>query len=210
MKDQLRRAYEGIRMKPLLPHVGVECIIERDDAHADVVRHVCADYRFLRSRNRARVIDCIPESIRPQRTLGFEHCEVSNRLVRLDHQRQHSCIWSDYELAAQPTLESEIRHAKPAVLICMSAVSNVVCGFRDSPRHLPLTTVADLPVYCSLMSLAQQRRGECPQNESRHEVLEHAAAPRYERARSTSDGERPPEPEPVVYRYVILCNRKER
>ena len=56
-------------MKPRLPHICVESIVERDYAHAHMVRHVRTDDRLSRTRGRARVVDCVPETVRAKRAL---------------------------------------------------------------------------------------------------------------------------------------------
>ena len=48
---------------------------------------------------------------------------------------------------------------------------------------------------------------ERPHDEQRHQILEHAAAPRHERGRSRRGRERAPEPEPVLDRHIVLGDR---
>jgi hypothetical protein len=55
-------------VKSVLPHFCIEGVVERYETHSDVMRHVGADYRFLRPGNRPRVIDGITKSVGTKRT----------------------------------------------------------------------------------------------------------------------------------------------
>ena len=59
------------------------------------------------------------------------------------------------------------------------------------------------------MSLVEQRERECLHHQRRHQVLEHAPAPREQRSGSSGGSEGSAQPEPVIDRHVVLGNRYE-
>ena len=60
------------------------------------------------------------------------------------------------------------------------------------------------------MRLVEQREREGLHHQRRHEILEHAPAPREQRPGSSGGSEGSAEPEPVIDRHVVLGNRYER
>src|SRR5438046_1054113 len=99
-----------------MPYVAVQHIIERDQAHPDVMRHVGADHRLFAARVWPCVVDRVTKSKRPKRSLCFERREVAYCLMRLDLQSERTRIWSDNKIFAQSPLESEIGNAEPTIL----------------------------------------------------------------------------------------------
>jgi membrane-associated protease RseP (regulator of RpoE activity) len=72
LQDQLGRSVDRVIMESRLPHVPIQRIVEGNDAHADVMRHVSADDGFSRPRCWTRVIHSIPESVGAKRAFSFE------------------------------------------------------------------------------------------------------------------------------------------
>ncbi len=177
LQHQLRRAHEWIEMEAARPYLLVKRVVERDDAHPDVVRHEGAHDRLAGAGRRPGVVESIAESIGTERPLILESRQIFERLTRLHQHRQHRRVRRDDELLAQSALEREIRNAKAAVLVRVRSVTHRVRGFRHTPRHAPFRAVRDLAPDASLVRLIEQRKGKGLHHQSRHQVLEHAAAP---------------------------------
>src|ERR1044072_8856529 len=83
-------------------------------------------------------------------------------------------------------------------------IAHVVRGFRNSPRHTTLLTVFDLPVDDCSISFREQRRLIVSHHEQRHQILEHRAGPRNQRASTIDLCERAAHSKPVLLWNVSL------
>src|SRR6185312_6908061 len=210
LKNQVVGADQRIRVETSLPYLTLQCVGECHQTHPDVVRHVRSNHRARGSRVRTRVVDGVAETVRPQRSFTLEQGEVADRLMRLDQHRQHGRVRCDDEVLVEPALQREIRHTEAAILIYLIPVAHVVCGFGYSPRGLSLSTVQDLPSHRAVVGLIQQRERVRLRHEHRHEIFEHASAPRGESANTSVRRERASEMKPVLDRNVALGDRYER
>src|SRR3954464_14742948 len=104
-------------MKASRPHLLVQCIVERNNAHSDVVRHIRAHYGLSRARRRTRIVQRIAESERPERAFRLEGSEILESLAWLHDHGQQCRVWRDNKLLAETPLECEIRNAKSPILI---------------------------------------------------------------------------------------------
>src|SRR6185312_8390573 len=210
LKNQVVGADQRIRMKTPLPHLTLQCVGECHQTHPDVVCHVRSNHRARGSRIRTRVVDGVTEAVRPQRSFTLEQGEVADRLMRLDQHREHGRVRRDNQGLVEPALEREIRHTETAILIYLIPVAHVVCRFGYSPRSLSLRTVQNLSSHRTVVGLIQQRERVRLGHEYRHEVLEHAAAPRSESTNAPVGRERASEMKPVLDRNIALGNGYER
>ncbi len=197
-------------MKTSLPHLTLQCVGECHQTHPDVVRHVRSNHRTRGSRIRTRVVDGVTEAVRPERSFTLEQGEVPDCLMRLDQHREHGRVRRDDQVLVEPALEREIRHTETAILIYLIPVAHIVCRFGYSPRCLSLRTVQNLSSHCTVVGLIQQRERVRLRHEHRHEILEHAAAPRCESANAPVRRERASEMKPVLDRNVALGDSYER
>ena len=159
----------------------LRALCKRDEAHADVVRHERAHDRGAFVVLAARVVDGVVEAVRAERAAPLELSQVGEGIVDVDHRGERGGVRRDDEIARQPALEREIRYAKGAVLIGVVAVANIVRRFRDAPRHAAGAAVRDLSPHGRVAGLIEQRERTRRHDEQRHQVLEHAAAPRHQR-----------------------------
>ena len=88
-------------------------------------------------------------------------------------------------------------------------VADVVGALAHPPRYPPLRPVRPMPRDRSLVGLRQQRGGERPHDQQRHQVLEHAAAPRHQGALACRGRQRSAQLEPVLQRSLVLGDGDE-
>ena len=106
--------------------------------------------------------------------------------------------------SASPRLEAQPGDAERPVLIDLVHVDGVVARLGDAPGHVPLPSVLDLARHRGLAGLLQQRVLVAGQEQPRHEVLEHRAAPRHQAEVAAVAGEQAAEREPVLLRHLAL------
>ena len=73
---------------------------------------------------------------------------------------------------------------------------------------MPLAAVLDLTRYRGMAGLLQQRVLVARQEQSRHEVLEHRAAPRHEAEVAAVAGQQAAQREPVLLRHLALGDQQ--
>src|SRR4051812_20566657 len=95
-------------MKAPRPHLLVQRIVERNDAHSNVVRHVRAHDGFSRTRCRPRIVKRITEAERPECPFRLEGSEILESLARLHDHCQQCRVWRDHKLLAEASLECKI------------------------------------------------------------------------------------------------------
>ncbi len=198
-------------MKAPLHHVAVDEVVERDEAHALVVRHEGAnDGALLRLRQALRrVVDGLVVAVARERALAREAAQVRQRPARRDHRRQRRRVRRDHEVFREPALEPQAGHAEGAVLVVEVEVAAVVGGLRDAPRDAALLAVFDLPPDHRPVRLVEQRPAVAAHDEERHQVLEHRPRPGDERAAPVHGRELAAEVEPVLLRRVALGDGDE-
>ena len=213
IEQQRGRADSGIAQEPALPDalpaLEIERVVQGEHRHANVVRHRGAHNGGTGGGVGSRVVQCVVESERSQRANTLHRGEIAQCLMRRDGEREGTRVRRDHEFAAQPAFEGEVGNAEGTVLIGVVPVTNVVRRLGHAPQHAPRVPVRDLAAHCRLMRLIEQRERPRGHDEHRHEVLEHAAAPRDERRAGVRGGERPAEMEPVFGRHIVLGNSNE-
>ena len=185
VEQQGGRANCGIAQEPPLPDslppLEIDGVVERNDGHPDVMRHERSHDGRRARRFRSRVVEGVVEPVRAVRTDALERGEVRQRNMRRHCQRQCTGVRRDHEVTAEAALEGKVGHAEGAILIGLVPIAHVVRRFRKAPRHAARVPVGDLPTDCRLMRLVEQRVRTRRHHEHRHEVLEHASAPRHQR-----------------------------
>ena len=135
----------------------VQSIIERNEAHADVMRHRRADDRVHRVRVGARIVDRIVKAELAQRPFALEAREIRERLARVDREREHGCVGRDDDIIREPALERQVGYPKRTILIGIMAIAQVVRRFRDPPRHAARARVGNVPPHGRAVGLVEQR-----------------------------------------------------
>ena len=96
--------------------------------------------------------------------------QAAERLCDLGVRRIESYAWRDLD-------DPEAGGSECAILVVLIRVEREVAGLRDPPGHPAEPSVADLGLDGSVACMGEQRAGGAPQQEQRHQVLEHRAAP---------------------------------
>ncbi len=209
VQEELRRADHRVGVKAAPPQVRGERVGERHEPHAHVVRHVALDDRVALARGGPGVVDGVAEAVRAEGPFPLYRGEVGERPFRIDHRGERRRVGGDDEVAAEPAFERQVGHAERAVLVGLGRIPEVVGAFARPPGHAPLHAVRDVPPHGGIVGAVENGERERPHDQHRHQVLEHAAAPRHERRSARGVGQRAAEPEPVIDGDVVLGDRDE-
>ena len=212
LQQQLGRLDARIGVKAVLHRRAVQQVVERDQAHALVVRHVgrqgMPPTRVL-GQPFGRVVDRLVVAVAPGESFRAQPLQIADDVGRRERRRENGGVRRDDEILGQPALQAEAGHAERAVLIVPVEVLHVVGGLRDAPRHAALIAVLDLPLDHGFVRLVEQRARIGAHHEQRHQVLEHRRAPRQQRARRAARRQRASELEPVLVRDLARGDRHE-
>ncbi len=209
VQQHVRRAHQRICVEAAEPYPVEQRIRERHETHPGVVRHVVVHHGEGVPGLRPREIERIAETVDPQRSARLQPREVVESVPRRDHRRERSRVRGNHQVAPESALEREIGHAEGAVLIGEMAVAKVVRALADPPWHAALVAVCHLTAHHAAIALGQERERIRAHHERRHQILEHAPAPRHQRRFAGCPRERPPKVEPVGDRDVVLRDRDE-
>ncbi len=135
--------------------------------------------------------------------------QVRRRRRRIDEAGERGGVRRHDQFVGESALQSEAGHAERLVLIVAGAIGEGVGRLGDAPRHPPLLAVLDLPAHAGAAALVEQRAGIRAQQQLRHQVLEHRAAPRHQRGAAVDVGDQASEMEPVMLRHVALGDGDE-
>ena len=171
--------------------------------------HVIFHDREALARIGARIVDGVTESVRSERTEALLRLQIRDGVRGLDHHCQRRRIGSDHQIAAQTAFERQVRDAERSILIDEVAIAEVVGAFAHAPWHSTFGAIGDLSPDRALVGLTEHRERKRAHNERRHQVLEHAPAPRDEGRLARGARERPPEMKPVLDRHIILGDGDE-
>ncbi len=209
MQQQLRRPHHRLGVKAPLPLARGQYIGQRHQRHADVMGHEVMHDGERPVRLGPGVVHRIAEAERTEQSHPLEHPEIPQRPFGIDHRSQCRGIRSDYQIASQPALERQVGYAESAILIDEMAVAQVVRALTRSPWHAALRAVGDLPPDGAAVGLVEEGERKALHDEKRHEILEHAAAPRHERCFSSGVRERAAESVPVLDWHIVLGDGDE-
>ena len=209
VQEQLRRAHQRVAVEAPLPELPGERVGECDEAHADVVRHPGLDQRERLAGRGAGIVERLAKSVGPEGTELLQRGEIADRAPGRHEGRERRGVRRDHEVTSQPSLEREIRHAEGAVLIGVVPIPQVVRALAHAPRHPVPRGVRDLTPHGAVAGVVEHRAGEGAHHQGRHQVLEHASAPRHQRHVATGAGEGAAEAEPVLHRHLAAGHRHE-
>ena len=160
VEQQGRATDGGVRKKATLPDalasLEIERVVQRDDRHADVMRHEGAHDCRTSVGLRACVVERIVVPKLTERAQLLERHEIAQCRVWVDGECKRRGVGSDNEIATEAALEREIGHPKSAVLIGFVTVASIVRRLRDSPRHAALAAVGDMAPNSRAMRLVEQ------------------------------------------------------
>ncbi len=211
LEKQLGRSHHRLVAEPRSHLAAAEHIVESDQQHALVVRHVGAHDRGTRSVRDAgwRVVEGFVEAVSAASAIGGNASEILRRFPGIDHRCEPGRIGGNHYIRAQAPLEPEARHTEARVLVRSLEVEGAVGGFGDTPRHAAFAPVAHLPADDEPVSLVEEASSRRVHDERRHQVFEHRAGPGNERRASVHGCERTAELKPVGDGHVALGDRDE-
>ena len=168
--------------------------------HALVVGHEALHHgpALLGRQPVARVVDGLVEAVGALAALGRQVSEVADRRTRPNHHGQGGGVGGDHQVAGQAALQAQAGHAERLVLVVEGRVHGVEGRLGDAPGHAALPAVLDLAGDGAAAAVVEQRFGHARQQQPRHQVLEHGAAPGEQARPAGGAGERPAELEPVL------------
>ena len=213
LEEQLGRHDPRIGVKPALHRLSVERVVERDQRHPLVMRHVGFDQDAPPARGQVRLgeVDGLVEAEGPKSALLGERAEVLRGKIGAHQRGEAGRVWRDDAVLSEPGLQPQAGHSERAILVGQPHVHEVVGRLRDPPRRAELAAILELAREDRVVRLGQQRVGIRPGDEERHQILEHRATPREERALTRGGGcERAPQPKPLLLRRVALGNGHQR
>ncbi len=176
-----------------------------------MVGHEAAHDGVVRPREHARrgVVDGFVQSVVAKKTISAEGLQIATRVAGDDRQRECGRVGSDDQILRQSALEAQPGDAERSVLIDLIHVDGVVARLRDAPRNVTLPSVLDLARDGALAGLLQQRVLVAGQEQPRHEVLEHRAAPRDQADVATMTRKQAAQSEPVFLGHLALRDEQE-
>ncbi len=110
--------------------------------------------------------------------------------------------------SASPVLKPSPGHSEGAVLIDLVHVHRVVARLRDAPGHTALVPVFHVAGHRGPAGLVEQGVLIAGQEQQRHEVLEHRAAPRHQAQIAAAAGEQAAQREPVLLRHLVFSHQQ--
>ena len=137
MQQQLNRFHQRIGVEARLPDIIQQHVRQRNQRHADVMRHVRANERQARARGGARVVKRVAETVLAECPQSLQRAQIVQRQWRVDLRRERRRIRRNDKITAQSALECEVGNAECAVLVGLMAVANVVRALAHAPRDIP-------------------------------------------------------------------------
>ena len=133
----------------------VEKVVERDEKHPLVVRHVRAHDRVgpgfvLRGAARMRVragrmhVDRLEQSVRAEHAHRLEPRHILHDRARPERHGQHRRVRRDDEILLELPLEAEPRNAEGAILVRLVRVEPRIRRLGNAPRRLVLLPIGNL------------------------------------------------------------------
>ncbi len=219
LQQRLGRLHAGVRVEATHHRRSEHGAGDREEAHALVMReprpHGVEAHRvrhglaFGVERDARRVVERLDEAVRPGRGLAREPAEVRGRRAGIHDRGQGRRIRSDHEVLGESPLEPRARNAECLVLVRAVRVLHVEGRLRDAPRHTVPAAVDDLGTHQLAARVLDQRLGVTAQQQHRHHVLEHRAAPRHQSGAAFHARQRAREPEPVLLRHLVAGDGDE-
>ena len=131
LQQQLGGLNQRVGVKAPLHHVVVQYVVERDEAHALMVRHerMYDDVRLVFRQPLGCVINRFIKTVTRQRARLRQSLHIQQRGGRRDLRGQHGRIRRNHQVFAQAALQPQARHAERAVLKIELQIARVVSRF---------------------------------------------------------------------------------
>jgi hypothetical protein len=210
-EERLRGPDDGVRVEATHHRLAVQHVVDRGQDHSLVVRHERADDRVRRPgvETGCREVHGLVQAVAPHESELVQTVEIGHDRRQRERQREQGRIGRDDHVVLESALEPEIGDAEGTVLVVALRVEAVVSRLRYAPRNSTPGAIRDLGPDGGRARPAHQAVPRLAQEERRHQVLEHRAAPGQERGGAVHAGERPAELEPVLLRDVALRDGDE-
>ncbi len=211
LQQQLGGAHGRLAMEEGANAPAQQCIGDRHDRHALVMRHECPHDRNWHAfrHARGRVVERFVEAEAPARAGCTQPLKVARGGVRRDHRRERGRIGRDHQVLVEIALEPQLRHAEARILIGQLDVARVVRRFGHAPRQVQPVAVGDLATHHQVIGACEQAAVRRTHHERRHQVFEHRSRPRDQRRAVPDRRRQAAEPEPVPRRDITLRDRDE-
>ena len=200
LQQEQRRLELRIGQEALLHRTIAQQIVQRQQAHALVMRHERAHdlARLAARQTRRRVVDRLVKPEATCRAVRSQALQVRARRFRSHHQRQGARVRRDDDILGETALQSQSGHAERPVLIVAIGIDRVVPRFGHAPRHADLLAVRHLQRHRRLAGRIEQRAGIRRHDQQWHQVLEHRAAPGQEDRPLPDAGEQASQRKPAL------------
>ncbi len=188
-----------------------QAIGQRRQNHSLMMGKITADddFRFVRRQAARRVVERFIKSPIPKRSFRRKRTKIEHRIARPRGKRQTRGIGGDDVIPRQSALQAQPRHTEGLILIRLSGVEHGECRFRHAPGDALLPAELHLPLDCRIATLSEQSLRIGSQKQTRHQVLEHRAAPREEPGSGRRVRQRTPEMEPMPVVDFAFANRQK-
>ena len=147
LQKQLSGSHDRIAMKAIPHHSVIQQIVQCNQTHSLVMRHVSAHQRatfaFLDSFRRE--IERFVKSVTRKRAFALKFAQILHHLVGKNTCCQNRRVRRNHQVFAQSPLQSQTGNTKRSILIIELQVSRRVSRLGNSPRHTPFIAIFDLP-----------------------------------------------------------------
>ena len=201
LQQQLQRPRLGNLHEAPGEDVLLQCVAQRAEDHALVVRHVAADQPGLAVGARVQVVRGLVHAVAAAPAHFAHASEVVRRSPRRDAQRQRTRIGRDHVLHGA-AVQRQLPEAEGAVLIVQLEVEGVVARLRHAPGPLAPLCKVHLRRHHRPTGRSGQRSLATAQQQLRHQVLKHRAAPGHERRAAVHRDCGPGQPPPVLHAHL--------
>ena len=109
----------------------------------------------------------------------------------------------------QVAFVAQNRHAKSLILIVLIDIESKVTRLRNAPGNFLLLSITGLRFECGIAAIREKCASIVFDEQGRHEIFEHGAAPREQYLLAVGLRHGPPEMLPVTVRHIAFGNRDQ-
>ena len=191
--------------------IAVQQVVQCDEDHSLVMRHEGANDRWsaVRPLARRRAVDRLVQAVASHQAELLQTIEVLQHRMRRDAHSERARIGSDHQIIFEAPLETEVWNTEGSILVVLVCVELVESRLRDAPGHSPPPRVGDLLAHDGPAGPPHHAVGTFAQQQRRHQVLEHGAAPGEQRVGAAHPSERAAQVQPVFFRNIAFGDRHE-